>query len=183
MLVPHPPPPHLPSFPPSNTSAAVLDWLCLHLPERDLPPQYRPAIVDVRTQHHDAAALSHEYAIRRLIDCGTYRVVNVCVCVCVLSSSARLTWQPPPCLFCLCLSVCLSVSPPPLLPLTAGFHRDHCEAMLLASNGRELDALARLLADLQSTDAPPDASSDTNVDGAASGELLDAMYPWINVPA
>ena len=55
--------------------------------------------------------------------------------------------------------------------------------MLLASNGRELDALARLLADLQSTDAPPDASSDTNVDGAASGELLDAMYPWINVPA
>ncbi|EGD78151.1 hypothetical protein PTSG_09027 [Salpingoeca rosetta] len=56
-----------------KSRSAVLDWLCLHLPERDLPEQYRPVIMDVRTHTRDTAALAHEYRIRRLVDYGFKR--------------------------------------------------------------------------------------------------------------
>ncbi|KAG0246716.1 P-loop containing nucleoside triphosphate hydrolase protein [Mortierella sp. GBAus27b] len=55
-----------------NTQAAALDWLCLHVPEDDLPPSflqtnYNPTITTIS---HTSASLGREYAIKRLTAIG-----------------------------------------------------------------------------------------------------------------
>lgn len=53
-----------------ENSAAALEWLLLHVPERDLPLQYKPEIIDMKTHVHDTTALAREYTIRRILDYG-----------------------------------------------------------------------------------------------------------------
>ncbi|KAK3822844.1 MAG: P-loop containing nucleoside triphosphate hydrolase protein [Benniella sp.] len=55
-----------------NTQAAALDWLCLHVPEDDLPPSflqsnYNPTITTIS---HTSASLGREYALKRLSALG-----------------------------------------------------------------------------------------------------------------
>eukprot|EP01147_Barroeca_monosierra_P007258 gene7258-7662_t len=57
----------------TSNSAAALEWLLLHVPERDLPLQYKPEIIDMKTHVHDTTALAREYTIRRILDYGFQR--------------------------------------------------------------------------------------------------------------
>ncbi|KAF8971290.1 hypothetical protein BGZ46_010342, partial [Entomortierella lignicola] len=55
-----------------NDQAAALDWLCLHVPEDDLPASflqsnYNPTITTI---NHTSASLGREYAIKRLSAIG-----------------------------------------------------------------------------------------------------------------
>ncbi|KAF9391446.1 hypothetical protein CPB97_006549 [Podila verticillata] len=55
-----------------NDQASALDWLCLHVPEDDLPPSflqtnYNPTITTIS---HTSATLGREYAIKRLSAIG-----------------------------------------------------------------------------------------------------------------
>ncbi|KAG0044434.1 hypothetical protein BGZ83_010342 [Gryganskiella cystojenkinii] len=55
-----------------NDQASALDWLCLHVPEDDLPPSflqsnYNPTITTVS---HTSTSLGREYAIKRLSAIG-----------------------------------------------------------------------------------------------------------------
>ncbi|ORZ28166.1 P-loop containing nucleoside triphosphate hydrolase protein [Lobosporangium transversale] len=55
-----------------NDQASALDWLCLHVPEDDLPPSflqsnYNPTIT---TSSHTSVSLGREYAIKRLSAIG-----------------------------------------------------------------------------------------------------------------
>ncbi|KAG0238761.1 hypothetical protein BGW42_002627 [Actinomortierella wolfii] len=55
-----------------NDQASALDWLCLHVPEDDLPPSflqsnYNPTITTVA---HNSASIKREYAIKRLSAIG-----------------------------------------------------------------------------------------------------------------
>eukprot|EP00050_Salpingoeca_kvevrii_P019100 m.82484 g.82484 ORF g.82484 m.82484 type:complete len:1527 (+) comp8262_c0_seq2:687-5267(+) len=54
----------------ANTKPELLDWLCLHVPEGDLPPRYRPKPVELSAAKHDAASLAREYKARRLVSIG-----------------------------------------------------------------------------------------------------------------
>ncbi|KAF9978007.1 hypothetical protein BGZ73_004132 [Actinomortierella ambigua] len=55
-----------------NDQASALDWLCLHVPEDDLPPSflqsnYNPTITTVA---HNSASIKREYALKRLSAIG-----------------------------------------------------------------------------------------------------------------
>jgi ATP-dependent RNA helicase DHX57 len=63
-----------------KTLQGVLDWLCLHVPEQDLPVSVRPN--DSNRMEHQVLTteeLSQEYIIRRLVEFGFSR--NICQAV------------------------------------------------------------------------------------------------------
>jgi ATP-dependent RNA helicase DHX57 len=48
----------------------VLDWLCLHVPEEDLPEKFKPNVPTIDTFLHDQVSLAREYQARRLAAFG-----------------------------------------------------------------------------------------------------------------
>lgn len=48
----------------------VLDWLCVHVPEDELPVTFRPRSADVAAASHDSVSLARHYASQRLCSFG-----------------------------------------------------------------------------------------------------------------
>ncbi|TPX62526.1 hypothetical protein PhCBS80983_g00252 [Powellomyces hirtus] len=54
--------------------ANALDWLCVHVPEDDLPPKFLPEISpEINAQKHTSGSLALEYAVKRLHTAGYSR--------------------------------------------------------------------------------------------------------------
>eukprot|EP00051_Salpingoeca_urceolata_P013946 m.176717 g.176717 ORF g.176717 m.176717 type:complete len:1482 (-) comp17950_c0_seq3:91-4536(-) len=53
--------------------SSLLDWLCLHVPEGDLPKQFQPPEVTLASSKHDQASLARELKVRRLVSMGFAR--------------------------------------------------------------------------------------------------------------
>ncbi|KAJ3034589.1 hypothetical protein HDV00_004862 [Rhizophlyctis rosea] len=49
---------------------AALDWLCIHVPEDDLPPHFAPTRKDVTVNVHTTETLKRRYAVDRILGMG-----------------------------------------------------------------------------------------------------------------
>lgn len=56
-----------------GTKEEMLDWLCLHVPEDDLPQKFRPNLPAFETLLSDPASHAREYKARRLASFGFRR--------------------------------------------------------------------------------------------------------------
>eukprot|EP00039_Didymoeca_costata_P011156 m.154343 g.154343 ORF g.154343 m.154343 type:complete len:1541 (-) comp15082_c0_seq1:2172-6794(-) len=52
---------------------AALDWLCLHVPEQDLPEKFRPSVAQIEASKHSTESLAREYKLKRLASFGFNR--------------------------------------------------------------------------------------------------------------
>ncbi|TPX65487.1 hypothetical protein SpCBS45565_g05139 [Spizellomyces sp. 'palustris'] len=53
---------------------SALNWLCIHVPEDDLPPQFLPDVSpEINAQRHTSTSLAREYAVKRLASAGFSR--------------------------------------------------------------------------------------------------------------
>ncbi|KAJ3022122.1 hypothetical protein HKX48_006951 [Thoreauomyces humboldtii] len=58
----------------TSDHASALDWLCIHVPEDDLPPKYLPDVTpEINTQRFNSGGLAFEYAVKRLHSTGYSR--------------------------------------------------------------------------------------------------------------
>ena len=46
------------------------DWLCLHVPEQDLPVKFKPQIERMEASSHTPESLANEYKVQRLVARG-----------------------------------------------------------------------------------------------------------------
>lgn len=59
-----------------TTYQGALDWLCIFVPEEDLPKLFKPTDSDrIEGHKHDEVSLAKEYSIRRVVDAGFSRKV------------------------------------------------------------------------------------------------------------
>lgn len=54
----------------SSDREEILDWLCLHVPEQDLPVKFKPQIQRMEASHHTPESLANEYKVQRLVERG-----------------------------------------------------------------------------------------------------------------
>ncbi|KAI9100636.1 P-loop containing nucleoside triphosphate hydrolase protein [Phlyctochytrium arcticum] len=55
--------------------SSALNWLCIHVPEDDLPPRFLPNTSDINTSQHTTDSLAREYAVKRLASAGFSRSI------------------------------------------------------------------------------------------------------------
>eukprot|EP00037_Helgoeca_nana_P016072 m.150760 g.150760 ORF g.150760 m.150760 type:complete len:1372 (+) comp23324_c0_seq4:577-4692(+) len=48
----------------------ALDWLCIHVPEGDLPQKFRPQVIQIEGSAHTPESLALEYKVRRIAERG-----------------------------------------------------------------------------------------------------------------
>ncbi|KAJ3297123.1 hypothetical protein HK104_000837 [Borealophlyctis nickersoniae] len=59
-----------------HDETSTLNWLCVHVPEDDLPPNFLPSMTpEIIAQQHTPASLAREYATKRLAASGFSRKV------------------------------------------------------------------------------------------------------------
>lgn len=93
-----------------NTLNGALEWLCIFVPEEDLPEGIKPTDMSrIDVQNYTQARLSHEYSVRRLISAGFDRKT-------VEESLLNLDGEEPVAL----TSLCCALIDHKLTPITGG---------------------------------------------------------------